>query len=196
MARFRDLKLQLAMVDEVQRRRGSYAWVSSVRERYEALRPVMSWAEVEHNDSEHAEELEELLAELPIEDDELQRIKSLTLDGDRDLYQWVYPDWWKSGDHFAIHDLTGIEQCTALDYLLLGQGLVKDASLAPLIALPQLRELHLCALSAYRDIDCVAELPALHTLEIVNVESSADRADWEAVIAALRSRGVTVPRNP
>jgi hypothetical protein len=187
-----DRNLQLAMIDEVYRRRSDYYWVAQYRERYEALGPRLAWSELEHNESEHVVELEQLLATLAIEPAELAAITSLTLDGDRDLYAWVYPNWWDFGDHFQIRDLAGLEHCTAIEYLLLGQGVVEGASLRPLARLPTLRELHVCALCGSRDIESILELPALAKLDVINVRSSPDRARWEAVIAELATRGVTI----
>jgi hypothetical protein len=194
IARFADPNLQLAMIDEVQRRRSSYSWVESLRERYEALAPAKPWSELQHNDCEHVPELQALAAAIEIEVADVAAIDRLTLDGDRDLYMWAYPSWWDFGDHFEIHDLTGIEQCAALDYLLLGQGLVDGASLAPLAALPRLRELHLCALCGHRDLEALLAIPSLRTLDVVNVTSSPQRGAWQALAEELARRGLDVPR--
>jgi hypothetical protein len=179
-----DPNLRLALIDEVYRHRDGSSWVSALRERFPRI------GELEHDDNEHVPELEQLLATLELSQDALARITSLTLDGDRDLYSWVYPNWWDFGDHFAIHDLAGIEQCVALDYLLLGQGLVSHASLAPLAKLPALRELHLCALCDYRDLDALLAIETLAKLDVVNVGSNAA---WRALLAQLSARGVAVP---
>lgn len=194
MARFADPKLQLAMIDEVYRRREGYDWVAGYRGRYEATGPARSWEDLEAGEPVHAPELEAVLAALPIDDDDLLGVDRLTLDGDRDLYAWVFPDWWDAGDHFTIRDLSGIERCARLEYLLLGQGLVAGASLAPLTHLPCLAELHLCALGGHRELDALVGIPALRTLDVVNVATSDDRAAWEDVIARLRARGVVVAR--
>jgi hypothetical protein len=185
-----DPGLQLALIDEVQRRRAGYSWVQSYRASYEALAPEKPWAELEHNDFDHVVELERLLGAIELAPADLLAITSLTLDGDRDLYGWVYPNWWDDGDHFVIRDLTGIEQCAALEYLLLGQGLVVGASLAPLARLAHLRELHACALSGLRDIEALLDLRALGRLSVVNVASSPQRAIWGDVLAELGRRGV------
>ncbi len=181
-----DPNLRLALIDETHRHRDGSSWISTLRERF----PQLPWSALEHNDCDHVPELERLLGELELSPDALARITSLTLDGDRDLYSWVYPNWWDVGDHFTIHDLAGIEQCVAVDYLLLGQGLVAGASLAPLAKLPALRELHLCALCDYRDLEALLEIPRLAKLDVVNVGSNAA---WRALIAQLSARGVAVP---
>jgi hypothetical protein len=189
--RLRDPNLHLALVDEVQRIRTDYSWVEPVlRERYEALGSSKSWSELATNLCDHVPELEQLAASIELSAEELATIEGLTLDGDRDLYSWVYPSWWDFGDHFTIHDLSGIEHCTALDYLLLGQGLVEGASLAPLASLPRLRELHACARCGHRDLEAVLEIRALAKLDVVNIATSSDRARWQAVIAELARRGV------
>ena len=192
LACFADPKLHLAMLDEVMRRRAGYSWVATLRDRYEALQPTVAWSDLESGDPEHASELEQLLASLEIELDEVAQLTRLTLDGDRDLYAWVYPSWWDFGDHFEIHDLSGIEQCTALEYLLLGQGLVSGASLAPLARLPRMRELLLCARCDYRDLEALLEIPSLAKLYVVNVATSKQRSGWETLVAELRMRGVVV----
>lgn len=201
MVRFPDPKLQLAMIDEVQRRRGEYAWVAGLREAYEATSPATSWDQFETNHFEHAPELEAFLARLPVTLADLEAIDHLTLDGDRDLYGWVYPSWWEFGDHFVIRDLSGLEQCTRLRYLLLGQGVVEGASLTPVARIPRLVELHVCALCHLRDVPALLDAPSLRRLDVVNVTTSDDREAWTSVIAELRALGVTVdapgvPRAP
>jgi hypothetical protein len=184
--RFADSNLQLAMIDEVYRRRTDYYWVEpTLRERYDALPPKKPWAELSDNICEHVPELQTLAAQLPITVDDLAAITSLTLDGDRDLYQWVYPSWWDFGDHFEIHDLRGLETCTGLEYVLLGQGLVENASLEPLAALRNLRELHLCALCGHRDREAVLSIPSLAVLDIANATS-----EWKPIMNELGARGV------
>jgi hypothetical protein len=190
--RFADPKLKLALIDEVYRRRGTYAWVATQRAAYEATSPSRSWQSLEENQREHVPELEAVLAALPLTAADLDVIDSLTLDGDRDLYGWVYPSWWEFGDHFTIHDLDGIERCSRLRYLLLGQGLVEGASLKPVARLPRLVELHLCARCHLRDIGALLDSPSLRTLDVVNVATSDERASWEGVIGELRALGVTV----
>jgi len=190
--RFADPKLQLAMIDEVHRRRGAYSWVVGERASYQATGPGTTWTELEDNQCDHAPELEAFLARLPIAQADLDGIEHLTLDGDRDLYGWVYPSWWDFGDHFAIHDLDGIEACTRLKYLLLGQGLVEGASLKPVSRLPRLVELHLCARCHLRDISSLLDLTSLRTLDVVNVATSEERDTWEPLITELLALGVTV----
>ena len=190
--RVADPKLQLALIDEVQRRRHDYYWVARFRDAYEALAPTTPWAELEDNDCDHIVELEQLLAAIELEAGDLGAITRLTLDGDRDLYSWVFPNWWDFGDHFTIHDLSGLEHCTALEYLSLGQGLVQGASLSPLTELEHLSELHACALCGLRDLHALLELPALRKLSIVNVASSRERAGWDGVLAALEDRDVAI----
>jgi hypothetical protein len=186
----RDPKLRLALIDEVYSDRSDAdSWVSAYRRQYEALSPPRSWSELEENDGEHVPELEQLLAALPLTADDLSDIEHLTLDGDRDLYGWVYPSWWDFGDHFTIHDLSGLEQCASLEYLSLGQGLVEGASLAPLSGLSGLTRLSACALCNLRDVSALLEIPSLRTLEVVNVATSDQRSEWERVIAQLRARG-------
>lgn len=180
------------MLDEVHRRRGAYAWVAGMRAAYEATAPAMSWAALEENECEHAAELEAFLAGLPLRTADLETIEHLTLDGDRDLYGWVYPSWWDFGDHFAIHDLTGIEACSKLRYLLLGQGLVEGASLAPVARLPRLTELHLCARCHLGDISSLLDAASLRTLDVVNVATSDEQDTWRSVIDELRVLGVSV----
>lgn len=180
------------MIDEIYRRRSEYAWVAGHRAGYEASSPTMTWSDLEANMGDHAAELEKYLGELPITYDDLQRVDSLALDGDRDLYGWVYPSWWDFGDHFAIHDLDGLEECTRLRYLLLGQGLVEGASLKPVSQLPRLHELHLCARCQLRDIPSLLDSPSLRTLDVVNVETSDQRVAWLSTIEELRVLGVTV----
>jgi hypothetical protein len=194
--RFPDPKLHLAMIDEVHRRRTTYAWVASQREAYEATAPAMTWSALEENQSEHAAELETFLSAMSIAERDLDDIDSLTLDGDRDLYGWVYPSWWDFGDHFAIHDLTGLERCQRLRYLLLGQGLVSGASLKPVARIPRLVELHLCARCQLTDIPALLDCASLKTLDVVNVATSDERATWEAVFAELRVLGVAVETHP
>lgn len=190
--RFPDPKLQLAVIDEVYRRRTQYAWVADQRAAYEATSPATPWTQLEGNHSEHAPELEAFLARLPVSRADLETIDHLTLDGDRDLYGWVYPSWWELGDHFVIRDLTGLEQCMRLRYLLLGQGVVEGASLKPVARIPRLHELHLCALCRLRDLPALLDSASLRKLDIVNVETSVDRDAWTAVIAELRALGVDV----
>jgi hypothetical protein len=189
---FPDRNLRLALLDQVRRVAGGYSWVATERDSYLAARrdhPTWpDWSEIEAIEDEHSPALEAHLLGLPIDEVELGALTSLTLDGDRDLYQWVFSSWWDFGEHFVIRDLSGLERCGRLRYLLLGQGVVEGASLAPLRALQHLEELHACARTGLRDLDTILALPALRKLDVVNVATSDQRADWERVLERIAAR--------
>jgi hypothetical protein len=181
-----DRNLRLALIDEVySRRHGDHYWLGTLRQAYEAKRPALSWESFEAQD-EPAPELEELVLGLPLASDELASIEQLTLDGDRDVYT-TFPSWWDFGDHFTIHDLAGIEACTRLAGLSLGQGLVEGASLAPLRRLPALATLSLCTTCDHRDLDALLDIPALKRVEIYNLHA---HEPWHGLVAKLRARGI------
>lgn len=184
-----DKNLWLALLDQVQ---GNRYWIPTIEAKYEEARKTNSrwprWSEIAEADDEPSPALEEFLLSQELRLERLRGVKSLTLDGDRNLYEWVFPNWWDLGDHFVIRDLSGIQNCEQLEYLLLGQGVVEACGLGPLRELKQLRELHLCALCGHTDIDAVLDLPNLRRLDVVNIASSAQRADWESVVEAFRAQ--------
>jgi hypothetical protein len=188
-ARIPDRNLRLALIDSVRSRRASRErwWLAELQADYEALDAEPPWDALdEYMDPLPA--LEDLIADLPLAPADLAEIRQLTFDGDRDVYA-CYPDWWHiEPGHYTIHDLRGIEQCTGLEYLHLGQGLVEGASLRPLVGLPNLTELWLCGLCDHRDIASVLELP-ITRLSIANYRTDAE---WVRVVEQLRARGVAI----
>ncbi len=183
-----DKNLQLALLDEIQE---SYDWVEAMSEEYESARlnkPAWEpWTTIEDGEPELHHSLEQFLLTLPLPDDKLLKIDRLTLDGDRDIYQWIYPDWWNFGDHFVIRNLSGIEKCQSITYLHLGQGLVEGCSLRPLKALPQLSELRISATGRYTDIDVLLDLPNLGKIELSNWETSDsdDKQIWKHIMETI-----------
>lgn len=196
---FPDRNLRLALLDEVQlERTGQYYWLESVEEDYTAYQVSAGgpeWEEIARRLSTGREELPELekfLLTLPLTADDLAATQELTLDGDRAVYQLV-PEWWNQGGHFKITDLTGIDNCAALERLDLGQGMFTACSLAPLAGLPRLNRLTMCAADLHRDLNVLPMLPALTSLEVANVaHAQGQRDEWHAVLDALRARGVSV----
>ncbi len=178
-----DKNLQLALLDEIQ---DKYDWVEEMSEEYERMRPNnpkwVPWTTIEEGDLESYSSLEQFLLTLQLKNEKLLEIDRLTLDGDRDVYQWIYANWWDLGDHFVIRNLNGIEKCQSITYLHLGQGLVEGCSLLPLKALPKLSELWICESGRYRDIDALLHLPKLEKINVSNWESSDNRHIWEQVI--------------
>ena len=186
-----DPNLALALLDEAQT---DYSWVGALEPAYEAARrkhpkwPTWDKVVAANEADEPAPSLEAFIRGLPLPMDRIAAISSMTLDGDREVYGWLMPFWWDFGDHFVIRDLRGIGACSALTYLSLGQGVVEGCSLKPLLDLKHLQRLSVCALMGMRDVACLTRLPALTRLEVVNVGSSDQRADWEAVIAKIAAR--------
>ena len=181
-----DRKLRLALLDEVMRKRSGYDWVPSMKSEYEMERSAhptwKPWDAYPEHDVGVKKSIEEFLVNVPISKQELRTETSLVLDGDRGLYAFVSPRWWDHGDgHFAIRNLAGIENCASLTCLNL--VLVEGASLRPLTGLPRLRELSLCALSQFRDINYLLAIPSLRKLVVYNISSSANATEWRSVLA-------------
>ncbi len=184
-----DKNLRLALLDEVQE---EYDWVEALADDYEETRgdhpDWPSWDEFEDREDDVNEALEAYLLGLEVPGAKLAEVRRLTLDGDRSVYEWLGGEsWFEDDELFVIGDLSGLEHCAGLEYLLLGQGLVRGASLKPLAALSNLRELRVCALSALTDIDVVLSLPALETLSVVNIDSSDDKDAWQTVVDAFEA---------
>jgi hypothetical protein len=172
-----DSNLRLALIDEVHRRRHPSPWPA-------AIQPLPD------TDDEPLPELEAVLRALPLAPADLASLQRLTLDGDRDAYACCYPYWWDlEPDHFVIHDVAGIDACTSLVYLSLGQGVVEGTSLAPLATMRALETLALCTTGKHRDLDALLSIPSLRRVEVFNLASSRDPA-WASTVAALRARGV------
>jgi hypothetical protein len=187
-----DKNLHLALLDAIQ---SSYSWLPEYEADYEATRnshPTWpTWSAIRSNDDSHNAALEQYLISLELPAARLAKLKTLTLDGDRDVYTWIFFDWWHSAaEHFSIRDLSGIEHCTQLEYLSLDQVLTEGCSLWPLTKLTKLTELHISADGHHRDLDSLLEIPALEKLSVVNVRSSDERQDWERVCNALLDKGL------
>ena len=182
-----DPNLRLALIDELHTARHGYDWMTDVlRAVYEASDPTTPWETFE-DQIEPVPELEAFIRALPLDLADLATIEELELDGDREVYM-TFPCWWDSGDHFVIRDLTGLQACTGLRRLSLGQGLIEDCALAPLAALEQLEQLSLCTSGRYLDPAALLECPALRRVEVFNIATGPD--DWVPVLEQLRARGV------
>ncbi len=169
--------LRLALLDEVEsRRRQSWNGVGSV------LPPELARAWNDWPSGTHNPDAEAWLLQRPLHDDELLKLTTLTLDGDRDVYRWVFDDWWHFGEHCCITSLDGLERCANLTSLTLGQGVVRRASLRPIEQLEHLERLSLCALDDHSDEDAL-----LHVREVVvsNIETCRTPGRW---LSASRRR--------
>ena len=189
-----DKNLRLALLDEIQ---ADYDWVEQHETGYRAARAEHegeegwpTWETPEAGDEYEAHTgLEEYLLSLPLPEEALAEIEDLTLDGDRSVYGWIFPDWWNFGDHFVIRSFEGIACCSSLQSLSFGAGLDEGCSLRPLASLPQLRRIAVSASDDYREIEALLELPQLTKLEVINLGScTSTRGTWQRVIDAVASR--------
>jgi hypothetical protein len=191
---FKDKNLHLALLDEIRSQKDGYSWISSIESEYETARSKnkewKAWSEFCDDEESNNPDLEAFLLTQPIDSGKLAELTSLTLDNDRELYEWIYPGWWEMGscDYFTIQDLYGIEQCEKLEYLLLGQGLVRNCSLKPLTKLKHLQELSLCVTGNYSDIECLTDIKTLQKLDVANVVDALDQAVWDAVQKQIEDR--------
>jgi hypothetical protein len=194
-----DPNLRLALLDEVFTwRTDAYNWWEPMEQEYAAYRESAggpAWKELTRKLSTGADELPELerfLLTLPLTADDLAALQDLVLDGGRAVYQ-LRPHWWSSGDHFVIANLTGLEYCTALTELDLGQGMFQSCSLTPLTGPTRLKHLRMSAADRHRDLDVLLTLPNLTSLEVANVAHAEDDRDtWHSIIAELQARGVSI----
>jgi hypothetical protein len=189
--RWFDDALRLALLDEVfsHTDRDFDEFEAAYRRRAKGKR-APSWDSIaEQSEPRHNKLLEQLLLEQPISAKDLGAIDSLTLDGDRDVYAYVFPFWWDCGDAFTIRDLRDLARCTALTKVSLGQGLVEGCSLAPLEDLPVLRELSMCTSGDYKDIESLVDLPSLQQIEVVNLANDKSGL-WKPTIEKLVAKGV------
>ncbi|MEO8706572.1 MAG: hypothetical protein ABI867_41490 [Kofleriaceae bacterium] len=186
---FHDKNLQLALLDEVlQETDEDYEKIQRAYATFRKTTRAPTWETITSGEGfDHQPRFEKFMLARPIKAKQLAGITDLTLDGDRDLYAWIYPYWWDGGDHFEIHDLRDLAYCKALAELDLGQGLVGECSLAPLVALPKLRALSLCSSGNYSDLDALLAVKSLKELEVVNTTPA-----WRDVIDRLQDNGVTV----
>ena len=185
-----DANLRLALLDES---RGDPDWVEDLPGEYELARKEhvdwRTWAELAGDPLEPNPDLEEYVRSLPLDLNGVRGLTRLTLDGDREVYSWLGGEaWYDDEDLFVIRELSGLERLSKLEYLHLGQGLHRGCSLQPLAGLSHLRELWLCALDQYTQIEVILRLPALERLEVANVETSPERDVWERVSGELKAR--------
>jgi hypothetical protein len=192
-----DKNLRLALIDEVYAKRQPGQTLYGLKDEYEIYCDTVYGDE--HGatafeelgiEPEHVEQVESFVLSLPVSENDLRSIESLTLDGDREVYACAYPYWWEMGDHFRIRSLDGIECCTNLKKLHLGQGLISDASLQPLTRLSLLGDIALDVLGNFKDIRSLLTLPVLQTTWITNVPSDDASSDWHEVLSALKEKGV------
>jgi hypothetical protein len=188
---FRDPNLRLALLDEVlQDTDEDYVKLARAYAAFRKTAPkAATWEVITSGEGyDHQPQFEQFMLAQPIKAKDLAELTDLTLDGDRELYAWIYPYWWDAGDsHFEIHDLTDLAYCPALEDLSLGQGLVGECSLAPLAKLANLTELSLCATCNYSELDGLLAVPALKKLEVLNATKP-----WRDVIDRLQDKGVEV----
>jgi hypothetical protein len=191
--RFPDKNLQLALLDEVQT---SPLWLAAHEADYEDSRgshPTWpTWAAIRQGEKTHTHNgaLEQYLLSLGVEADALASIKELVIDADRDLYGWVYSFWWENSDHFVIRDLSGLEECRALERLRLDRDMIDGCSLGPVGKLKTLKELSINARGNYTDIDALLQIPNLQKLEIANAATSTERDEWDRVVDQLCKQGL------
>jgi hypothetical protein len=189
-AGFKDKNFQLAVLDEL---RGNDEWLEEVEEEYLAEKAKHAdwptWDEIEENEFEELPGLMDFFVGLPLPADQLAGIESLVLDGDREVYSWIFPNWHDTDDYFVIADLSGIEQCAALEELDLGQGMVQGCSLRPLAKLQKLRKLSFCATGNHKDVEALLDSPSLRELSVFNDDQNhADWPTWKAVAEKLAAR--------
>lgn len=184
-----DPSLHLALLDEIQ---PAYTWVGAMRDAYEVARTDhpewLSWAAMHEDEDAPKPSLEAFLLTSDVPDEALAGVTRLTLDNDREVYEYLHPSWWQDGDHFVIRDLSGLECCTALTYLHLGQGVTEGCSLRPLASLTGLTELWVCASSHHTDVKALLGLPQLRKLELANCQHDDERALWKPVVDAVAAR--------
>lgn len=189
-----DKNLRLALLDEIQ---DDYDWVEEHEAGYRAAQAQHAgeegwptWETLEAGDDYEAHTgLEEYLLALPLPEASLAEIEGLTLDGDRSVYGWIFPDWWNFGDHFVIRSFEGIACCSGLQTLRLGAGLDEGCSLRPLAALQQLRRIAISASDDYREIEALLDVPQLTELEVINLGTcTSTRGTWKQVIDAVAAR--------
>ncbi len=189
--RFPDKNLQLALLDEVH---SSPLWLATHEADYEDIRgshPTWpTWTALRQGEETHNAALEQYLLSLGVDAVPLSAIKELALDGERAVYGWVYSQWWESGDHFVIRDLSGLEQCRALERLRLDKVMIDGCSLRPVGKLTALKELSINARGNYTDIDALLKIPNLEKLEVANAATSPERYEWDRVVDALCAKGL------
>ena len=193
---FPDKNLQMALLDAVH---DSYLWLQEQEAKYESARgshPTWpTWAAIRSHRGEehiHNQALEQYLLEIDVLPSQLSRLQSLTLHANRDLFSWVYEFWWHDGDHFVVHDLSGIENCTGLEQLILDSSLVKSCSLRPLQKLDALHELELNLACEFQDIEYLLKIPNLKKLDVVGLmgASEAELQQWDPVLNKLCEQGL------
>jgi hypothetical protein len=126
-----------------------------------------------------------LLAE-PITEAQLEQLRLIHWDGGDEIHHLIWESWDGEDETFDVHDLTGIEQCTALEQIEFTSGL-SASDLTPLSSLQSLREAMLYG-HRFDSLDPLRNLTALKKLSIYYVDTSATRA----VLDELRHKGVDV----
>lgn len=186
--------LRIALIDEVYSNWSEADILYGMADEYEIFRQEHGGPSIEslreYDDPELVPQLEKFILNLSVSKSDLLSLESIELDGDRDAYHYIFPYWWDLGNHFEITNLKGLELCRNLGEIRLGQGIVQDASLAPLVNLSKLTYISLCYTGNYRDISSLMKMN-LQKCWISNIPVSPDN-DWIETIKVLKAKGVEI----
>jgi hypothetical protein len=146
--------------------------------------------------------LAHLLLQIPITAEQLAGLHELygprDYIGDAALATYLQPQWDGEDELFDIHDLTGLEHCTALREIILGGG-EKLRSLAPLSKLTELRKLKVWG--KFTSLEPLGGLSKLEELDIGGDMTTLGGLAGLPELRVLRARGpieslATLPKLP
>lgn len=141
-------------------------------------------------DGVYDERIRDKLVSAAFPADALSKIDSLSWTTDAEAIYQIFPQWDGEEDEFEIRSLAGIGVCDGLRVIAI--TMFAGTDLAPLRDLAKLESLSLerpYSSRAIEDLSPLLDLPSLRSAEIHGVRR---RAENDAVIEALRARGVRV----
>lgn len=136
------------------------------------------------------EQAKAFLLSLDLPDERFAQVRDLLLDGDKWAYA-IVGGFGESGDDFAVDSLVGLELFLKLETLR-SAGMLRGASLAPLVKAKQLKSLQLDACDLI-DAGALLKVKSLRTLQVLNLQPGGARFDHALpLLLNLASRGVAI----
>ncbi len=132
------------------------------------------------------------LSAYPLDDDDLLKLDSLSLDGGDVIYGWIWPLWDGEDDHFSIVSFEGIEKCQNLVSINIVGVLSLDqpVNLTGIEKLPKLSSLYFDG-GLFRDLSLLTSAPELSSVTFSYSGFTPD-SNKNNVFNALREKGVAV----
>lgn len=183
MSRFADPNLQLLLLQA--------AWDQELIPPFDKaafFRDVLkeeSDTEADYNYKLDRRVLDALLA-IPLGADVLSQIRSVEWDGGNPIFLEIWSCWDGESDEFDVHDLTGINECTALEEISFIAG-ARFSDVSAISGMPSLAKFFNHS-NPVDDLKPFLTLPRLTRLQVRYPDTDANKS----IVTELNRRGVTV----